>query len=254
MKYKILLFCVILFYNIGYCQIIGNPVGTKGTRQWSVSLNGGYMTQQLAQKTISRRLLLKSEWGLTPWLDFYCLGGTYDLELDFANTEFTNFKSKMRFCYGAGFDISFQPQANIPVSVWSGAQIFAGPAKGKYFQNIPFAGTNITNKYELTYNWIETKGFLGLIYYGKLFNIYVAGSGWLLQNTSTLKQYSKSGSTWSFESKQEGEDRSDLWTGGILGLEINFPGNYAITVEGMAFSETDFQIMIGFCQTGTPGW
>jgi hypothetical protein len=160
----------------------------------------------------------------------------------------------MRFCYGTGFDISFRPKADMPVNIWTGAQVFSGPAKGEYFQNISFAGTNITNKYKLTYNWMETKGFLGLIYYGKLFKIYVAGCGWLLQTTSTLKQYSKSGTTWSFESKQEGEDRSDLWNGGILGLEFDFPGNYSLTLEGMAFNEKDFHIMIGFSQTGTPGW
>ncbi len=252
-KKLIVVFCIALTGTVN-SQIVGNPVGTKGTGKWSVSVNGGYMSQQLDQAIISRRLLLKSEWGITPWLDFYCIGGAYDLELDFSENEFTDFKSKMRFCYGTGVDLAYRPEGGFPVGIWTGAQIFIGPAKGEYYKNISFAGTTIKNKYKLEYSWSESKGFLGLIYYGKFFKIYVAGAGWLLQKTSTRKEYSKSGTTWSFEERIEGEDRSDILTGGILGLELDFPGNYALTFECMVFNQEDFHLMVGFSQTGTPGW
>ncbi|MFO7891162.1 MAG: hypothetical protein R6V04_12600 [bacterium] len=256
MKYKVLLFCIILFQSTGYSQIIGNPVGTKGTKKWSVSVNGTYMVQDYLHntRTSSRRLLIKSEWGITPWLDFYALGGGYDLKLDFEKQGFTDFKSKMKFCYGAGLDAALQPKSDLPLRIWTGAQIFLGPAEGDYFEHISFAGTSIIKKYRLEYNWMESKGFLGLIYYGKLFKLYIAVAGWLLQNTSTIDEYSQSGTSWNLEASREGEDSSGIWTGGIIGLEFDLPSNYALTFECLAFNEQDFQLMVGFSQTGTPGW
>jgi len=249
----IVVFCFTLIGTVN-SQIVGNPVGTKGTKEWSVSLNAGYLAHSYEHQTYSKRLLLKSEWGITSWLDFYGIGGVHDLEMDFSKTEFTDFKSKMRFTYGVGFDLEFQPKRDLPFSVWSGAQILIGPAKGDYFEYLTFAGTTITTKYELEYTWNETKAFLGLIYYGKLFKMYVAKAGWLLQNTTRLKRYSQSGSTWSLETTREGEDRSSIWSGGIFGLEFDIPGNYSLTFECLLFNEADYQLMIGFSQTGNPGW
>jgi len=249
----IVVFCVTLVGTVN-SQIVGNPVGTKGTKEWSVSLNGGYMTHSYDYQTYSRRLLLKSEWGITPWFDVYFMGGVHDLEISFSRADFTDYKSKIRFCYGAGFDIAFQPKRDLPFGIWSGAQIFKGPAKGDYFENLSFAGTTIIKKYKYEYNWTETKGFLGLIYYGKHFKLYLAKAGWLLQNTTTLRQYSQSGTSWSLETRKEGEDRSTIWSGGVFGLEFDFPGNYTLTFEGLLFNEEDYQLMVGISQTGNPGW
>ena len=256
MKYKILVLCIVLLQKYGYGQIVGNPVGNKGTKKWSVGVSGVYMVQDYLSntRTISRRFLIKSEWGITPWLDFFALGGGYDLKLDFEKQGFTDFESKFKFCYGAGFDGEFQPTPELPISIWTGAQIFMGPAQGEYFENISFAGTNITKKYKLDYNWMESKIFLGLIYYGKLFKLYMAAAGWSLQNTSTLKIYNQSGASWDLEETREGEDSSGMWTGAMIGLEFDLPSNYALTFECLLFNEQDFQLMVGFSQTGTPGW
>lgn len=258
MKYRILVVSlgIIFVQSTSFSQIVGNPVGNKGTKKWSVSINGAYMVQDYITntRTSSRRLLVKSEWGITPWLDFYALGGAHDLKLDFKKEEFTDFKSKMKICYGAGFDASFRPKSDLPINIWTGAQIFLGPAQGDYFEHISFAGTNIVKKYKLKYNWMESKGFLGLIYCGKLFKLYMAVAGWALQNTSTIDIYNQSGTSWNLEERKEGDDSSGMWTGGMIGLELDLPGNYALTFECLVFNEQDFQLMVGFSQTGTPGW
>lgn len=257
MKKITLLFLAVYMsgFGISDAQIAGNPAGVNGTSVWSVSANAGYMTQQLDFETVSKRMFIKSEWGITSWLDYYLMGGIFDLQLDFTDNQLTNFKSKMKFCYGTGFDIAFKIPGRTPLAFWSGAQIFAGPAQGEYFRDIPFAGTIIrSEKYKLKYNWSEVKGFMGLIYYGSSFKIYAAGAGWFLQTISERKGYTKDGLDWSLSNKVEGEDRSDIWTGGFVGIEIEFHHNIAFTFECLAFNEKNFHIMVGLSQTGNPGW
>ena len=246
----------------GFAQIAANPAGTIGDRDWSISVNGGYFHQQVSQfqnalDTRSHRIFLKVNRGLFPWLDFYALGGAADLTFLNRSEDITDYKDKYRFAYGGGFNLAIAPFENKLFQLWAGGQAFRFQSEGTLsIQTYDAEDDNlILSVYNNEYDWREIKAFAGVILDFNTVSVYFAGAGWILDREDAMSGYrERNASTIIPIPSQTGGMNTGLWTGGIAGIEFRFAGNYAITIEGLAFNRQNFQIMIGVSQTGSPKW
>jgi hypothetical protein len=240
----------------GLAQIAGNPAGTLGQPEWSVSLGGGYFYQQVGPLDgRSQRILLKVNRGLLPWLDIYALGGAADLKLLRDSETITDYEDKFRFLYGAGINVSWPPPGNQIFRLWAGGQAFRFQSKGAFTEEIWNPSEThllLTKRYHMEYDWREIKAFAGVILDFKAVRIYAAGAGWILDRVDLKNEYWETHNSSTHIGKAEGEFNTGLWYGAIAGLEFPLSGNYAITMEGLAFNQQNFQIMIGISQTGSP--
>ena len=65
---KKIVFISLVFASLLQAQMVGNPAGVKGEGEWTLSATGIYINQRIGNEmAISRRVLLKSIWGLMPW-------------------------------------------------------------------------------------------------------------------------------------------------------------------------------------------
>ena len=259
MKIKIMLFWFLLFSGMVvsslHAQMAGNPVGVRGQGEWTISALGMYMNQNLGSETaVSRRIFMKSNWGLTPWLDFYLLGGAVQLEMKTGKEGVIDYKDKYRFAYGVGLNVSFKPAQNSSFWIWGGVHGIRFPSYGYFMEDIYIGAAAYVQKFDMKYDWREIGGNLGIVLPYHSFRFYAAGVGWFLQRFDTKREYLENGNSVSFLGKQKGEYRSGLWTGGVVGLEINLPQRYSFSVEALFFNESNYQIMIGICQTGGSAW
>ena len=235
-------------------QMSGNPADARGTGQWTLSAAGTYFTQNLSEKTISKRILARSSWGIAPWLDLYCLGGAAQVQLKKGSDKFTDFNSKYSFAYGAGLNIVLKSQSFSGIWLMAGAQVLRFPSDGSFKESLLVGSSIIEKEYAMTYDWQEVKGNIGLIFPMRSFRLYLAVAGWLLQRYDTKTEYSRDDGQKTWIGEAEGEYCTGLWTGGIIGLEILLPQRYSLSVEALFFNEYDYQLMVGICQTGGLGW
>ena len=252
-RYKQIIWCVLFLGMVShpvFAQMAGNPVGVKGKGAWTISVAGNYMEQQLkSENALSRRLLLKSGWGLTPWLDVHGLVGGVQLEMRTSRAGFVNYKDKYRLAYGLGFNIMLS-SPRLPVTFWGGGQAIRFLSEGSFWEYGPI----YDREYRMEYDWREFEGYAGVIIPIKVFRVYVAAVGWAVQRLDKKNEYLGYGGSQSWVGEVEGEYGSGIMTGGLLGIEWLLPQNYSISVEVRAFNRDDFQIMVGIGQTGGTGW
>ncbi len=257
--YRTTVICLLVVLGITtsslHAQMTGNPAGVRGQGEWTISALGTYMNQNLSSETaVSRRIFLKSNWGITPWLDFYLMGGGVQLEMKTGKEGVIDYKDKYRFAYGLGFNLAFKPTSESVFWILAGAHGIRFPSYGSFMEDIYIGTATYVQKFDMKYDWREVGGNLGIALPYRCFRFYTAGVGWFLQRLDTKRQYLENGNSVSFLGKQKGEYRSGLWTGGVVGLEINLPQQYSISVEALFFNESNYQIMIGICQTGGSAW
>jgi len=232
-------------------QMVGNPVGVRGTGEWTVSAIGTYMDQQVGSETaISRRILLKSTWGAASWLDLYCIGGMAQLELLTGVINIVDYKSKYRFGYGGGVNITLTPMRESRMEIYLGVQALRFPSEGSF----QVVGKVYTQEFEMKYDWREFQGHVGIVYPYHTLRLYAAGVVWALQRFDTKNEYWNYRNSRNYVGESRGEYRSGVWTGGVVGLELLLPKGYAISCEGLFFNEVNYHIMVGISQTGKFDW
>ena len=258
MKRKSIILVIFLFGFLVTQQIAaqmsGNPVDARGTAQWTLSAAGTYMNQSLNDKTISKRFLAKSSWGIAPWLDLYCLGGIAQVGIKKSSAKYTNFNSKYSFAYGAGLNMVLKSESLPGIWLMAGAQVLRFPSEGSFKEYLSVGSSYYEKEYGMTYDWQEVKGNIGLIFPMRSFRLYLAAAGWLLQRNDTKTEYLDDGNHKTYIGEEKGEYCTGLWTGGIIGLEILLPHRYSLSVEALFFNEYDYQLMVGICQTGGSKW
>jgi hypothetical protein len=246
---------IILFFTLTsglFAQMTGNPAGTQGSGEWTVSLMGTYFTHQVGNETdISNRILLKSTWGILPWLDFYALVGVVQLEIQKTDMDVSDYKDKYRTGIGFGLNVSLLQESDIrPFSLWLGSQALRFKSHASFMQYFDYQD----RKYEMTYDWREYKGYGGLSMRIQQIRIYAAGIGWTMNRLESKKEYWSSAGQWEYKGKEKGEYGSDLWTGGALGVTFLLPKRYSIGLELLYFNEYNYQVMIGIYQSGREPW
>jgi hypothetical protein len=266
-KHIAFLLLPLLASGILSAQTCGNPAGSTGRAQWTMALSGAYQTLDHGSQTAeSRRLFFKTQYGLLTGLDAYGMVGAVQLAMKSGAAGFSASTDKYRFAYGAGF--SFQtptsavqsaPRSRIrrarkPVSLalFGGGHLIRYPSKAIYRK----AGDASTQEFRLDYDCREATGYAGLLLPMKTLKCYLGGVAWGIQRLDEKKQTwlgSDGTPIWSSPSKK-GKYQSGIWTGGMVGIQYDLPENYSLSVEGIAFNEQYYQVMIGISQTGIRPW
>ena len=231
-------------------QMAGNPVGVRGKGAWTISLAGNYMEQQLKTENVfSRRILLKSGWGLTEWLDIHGIVGGAQLVMRSVRPGYVDYRDKYRPAYGLGFNLSVSSE-RLPFVFWGGGHAMRFLSEGSFWEYGPI----YTREFRMEYDWREFEGHAGVIVPIHVFRIYVAAVAWGVQRFDKKNEYLGFGSGQSWVGEVESEYISGLNTGALLGIEWLLPQMYSVSVEVRAFNQDNFQIMVGIGQTGGGGW
>lgn len=268
---KIFLIFIIVKVNCIFPQTCGGPAGAMGKGQLTMALNGAYQTlNHINQQAVSTRFFIKTQYGLAPWLDVYGLLGNVQLTLKHNRQDVNDYKDKYRFAYGAGFNVLLNPVSPKPkranrraassaslnyIGFWGGANVIRYPAEGVYDQSINVLGYSFVREYALKYDCREVTAHAGIFIPYRFLKFYAAGVGWAIQRLETKKEYLVGVSEEPIKvGEAKGKYQSGLWTGGLIGVQIDLPEQYAITIEALGFNTANYQIMVGISQTGMQGW
>jgi len=249
-----ILFVLILLQFSGLClaQMTGNPAGVRGAGEWTIAVDGTYMTHELSSETdITRRLFAKSGWGLTPWLDIYGLIGGVQLEIRPDDVGFTNYKDKLRLGFGVGLNIAYPSPLTHRFSFWANGQFMRFASEG-IFESLATSG--YSQEFHMNYDWREFRANIGVIIPLSFIRIYLAGTGWSIQRLENKEEYVNISGSLQYIGEEDGEYRSGFWTGAMLGLEFVLPMHYTIGIEMTYFNATNYFIVAGVSQTGILSW
>jgi len=241
-----------------FSQTAGNPIQAVGQRQWTMGLSGNYMNQEMEYNTAaSKRVLMKSMWGVNPWLGLYGTIGMVQLSLDDDRPDIADYKDRFRFAYGAGlhwqFDIT--DVGNEGLGIWGDIQVLKFNSQGSFLKHIPVQDDTITRTFGMKYDWGEMLMSGGFVLPMKNMRIYAGGVGWVLQRKDEKRETLTDLSDVIWEAQTvRGTYQSGLWTGAIVGVEFLLPKMYSIVIEGLAFNRKNYQIMVGISQTGSSDW
>lgn len=257
---KVLYFCfvVIIIEGAVSAQISGNPVEAINKREWTVGLSGNYINQQMEYTTaVSKRILVKSAWGIEDWLNIYGLFGSVQLSMNRNVPGIRDYKDKSRMGYGLGANVQFDlnPEVENGIGLWGGIQFLKYVSEGTFNKTAQSNGGDVLHEFAMKYDCGEMTVCAGWIIPIKSVRLYGGGAGWAIQRTDRKKEYlvENDGSK-RYIGEQKGEYQSDFWTGAVVGVEFLLPQRYFFTVEGIVFNEQNYQIRIGICQTGSPEW
>ena len=243
-------------------QMVGTPVGSKGQGSWSLACTGSFMNQQVGNETaISQRWLVKSTYGVVPWMDFVATLGAANLELDTPHNNVQDFEGKPRFAFGAGLTFTVKRETELqPVGIFGGAHFLRFPAEGSFQQIV--SGQDVIylrREYQMEHDWREYLLFGGVSYRLKRLRFYGCGVGWGVSRLEKKMEYHLNDITneWDFIDEESGEYQSELWTGALAGIEFSFPKTgYMISLEGLFYNTENFILTVGIGQTGIgeSGW
>ncbi|MBN2103848.1 hypothetical protein JW835_07385 [bacterium] len=251
----ILLLTFISICSLSYAQMVGSPVGNQGQGQWSISCSGSFMNQQVGYETAhSQRWMLKSTYGIVPWMDFTAMIGAADLRLDSPRETIEDYQDKHRFAVGAG--LTFTPKHEAPGKPWAvfgGGHFLRFPSKGEFYETV--SGQDVIylhREYRMEYDWREYLIFGGISYRLRNLRFYGCGAGWGISRLEKQMEYHYENiENKEFIKERNGEFQSELWTGALAGIEVVFPKNgYTLSFEGLFYNEKNFILMVGIGQVG----
>jgi hypothetical protein len=265
----------LIFASYAGAQICGNPAGTGGKALVAMSISGGVQTLDHGdQRADSRRMFVKTSYGLASGLDVYGLLGGVRLDMESGKAGITVTDGRTRFAYGAGFSLSLNPagrpangrkpvrmtarrtSSGASIGFWGGGHVVRYPADAVYQQTIDVAGSAFIRKFELNYECTEWTGHAGFIVPLNRIKLYAGGVGWGIQRMDTKREFliNEAESVSQSLGKKKGKYQSGTWTGGLAGIQFDLPQNYAISAEVIAFNRQYFQVMVGISQSGLRTW
>jgi hypothetical protein len=260
MNKKHIIFPAILFLvfklTTAEAQMLGNPITVQGKGQWTMSLSGTYLNQQLeTAKVFSKRILAQSRWGLTSNLDVFGTLGYAQLKMNAGKPGIADYSDKFRFAYGLGFHFMTHPFRENGIGFWASAHAFTFPSKGAFQQTFAVLGNEYVRRFEMKYDWGEAVGSAGWMVPYRFVVLYAGVAGWGIQRQEEKTEYLivSSGST-SLLGREKGTYQSGIWSGGVSGIRILLPQNYSFGIECLYFNRQSYQIMAGISQTGMTGW
>ena len=236
-------------------QTAGNPVGTQGRNEWTLGAVGVYSDHWLgSERSVSRRILVKSLWGVTDWIDVFALAGGAQMDMKTQETGVQDYKGEYAFAWGGGVNVSLVRHSESRIGVWLAAHALRFPSSGQFQTTLTVEGEPIDRIFEMHYDSREFQAEAGITVPLRFLRVYVAGAVWAVQRMDKKKEYLHYSSFSSFLGEVESEYRSGLWSGGILGIQIDLPLRYTVTVEGLVFNTDNYRVMVGVSQTGILAW
>ena len=236
-------------------QMAASPVATPGTGQWTVSAMGGYFYQGIGSEDAqSYRLLIKSAWGVAPWLDLYAMGGAADLSIDPGDPALSTLDDDFRLAYGLGLNTALDLPVGNGLQFWGGAHAIRYEPRGDFRETLLIGSDVYTQKSAMKYDWREIKAFAGVALPVGPARFYLGGAAWWLLRKETQTVTRIGDGSVANLGTVEGEYRSGMWSGGVLGVELRLPDHFALAVEALFFNESNVQVFISLMQTGATGW
>jgi hypothetical protein len=236
-------------------QTAGNPVGTQGRNEWTLSASGVYSDIWLgSERSVSRRLLVKSLWGLTDWFDVFALAGGVQMDMKTQETGVQDYTGQYTFAWGGGVNVSLLHPSRSGIGIWLAAHVLRFPSTGQFQTTLSVEGEPIDRIFDMHYDSREFQAEAGITVPIRFFRVYVAGALWGVQRMDKKKEYLEYSSFSSYLGEVESEYRSGLWSGGILGIQIDLPLRYSVTIEGLIFNTDNYRVMVGVSQTGILAW
>jgi hypothetical protein len=268
---------VALIHGFAGGQPLGNPVGVRGMRQLTLSLNGSYQTFQPGTQTlVVEKGFIKAGWGLASMLDVYGLLGSARVEAKNNGPGVSNVRDRFRIAYGAGFNFRYplgkarartqtgtaartskarlqkRPSARRQWWLVGGAWGIRYPFEAQY--NLALQNSYI-QQFSLDYDAREAAGYVALMMPYRMLKFYAGGAGWLMQRldtkTQTLMRPNEDPYVLGVSKTRY---QSGLWTGAVAGVQVELKQQIALTVEVMAFNLSSYQVMVGVSQTGIRTW
>ncbi|NQT26739.1 hypothetical protein HQ585_15390 [candidate division KSB1 bacterium] len=237
---------ITLFSSTVFSQMAGNPAGVKGNGKLTLSVSGTYLNQVLVTETaVSKRILGKCVWGATSKIDLFITMGSVGLKMQSEESGVSDYEDKKRFAIGFGLNVELASRSkSSPYSIWVNAKTLRFESSGTYY--IYDNTGNSEWQSDFTYDWREAQVTLCAKYYFPTFNIYGGVLGWMLQRHDEKMELS-GGQLWGPERQTY---QSGMWTGALVGMEFPLPYEYSFSVEAVFFNAENYQIMVGFTQTG----
>ena len=258
---------------LGSAKPLGSPVDVRGRKQLTIALNTSYQAFRPGnQSAVVQKVFLKTGWGITRWLDVYGFFGNTRLEMKNFRSDLNDTRDKFRFAYGLGFCATHRlgrpavraksksktrSAARTMPEYWLCGGVYAMryPAEGVYNQSVNYIGSSFVKQNVLRYDTREFAAFAGIYVPYRFLRVYAGGVGWLQQRVDKKQQYIQNLSEQPLKIGEKTQTyQSGLWTGGVLGVQVNLPQNVSITLETVAFNRQNYQISVGVCQTGIRAW
>jgi hypothetical protein len=247
---------IILVQAALFGQMAGNPSTSQGWKELTIGVNGTYFHQQLAgQMAFSRRILGKVEWGLAKGVDVYLNAGQTQLKL--RTHKVIDYRDKYRFAYGGGFNALLNQAAfrQGKIGYWIGAKGLVYPSEGSYYLTHEIGENSLTRQFDMKYNSREYSFHAGILAPFRALRFYAALVAWGIQRKEEKQEYLLGlDEDPIYIGKETATYQSELWTGGLLGLDVVLPQRYVISVEAALFNEENYQVMVGVSQTGFQQW
>ncbi len=232
-----------------FSQMLGNPAAVQGVNAWSVSASMGYLRHQEGNyENMTRRMVLKSRYAITSWMDVFGVFGGFKLRRLIDSNTIDDYEGAFSLGYGGGLNLSKDHLIG-NITGWFSGHFVRFPSKGEYMENF-ITGGGWSNSIE--YDTREYQLMAGFKIPSTNWNFYAGGVVWGVQRLEEQKIYLvstdhvKSNTPYS---TSEGTYQSGAWTGAVLGIELKLPKHYSAGIEFIGFNERNYQIMFGVSQT-----
>ncbi len=236
-------------------QMTGNPVGVQGAGDWSVGASAGILRHGEGDfENYTKRIVLESRYGLSDWLDVFAIGGGFHVKRELNLSGIENYNGNYTLGYGGGFNLTKSEILNGKANLCIGGYFVRYPSKGEYAEYFQFGGGWVN---QIEYDTREYQVQLALVFPIRQVNFYMGAVGWGLQRIEDQALYLMDDNNMTADtpySTSDGTYQTGLWTGGLLGLEVNLPQQFSIGVEFVGFNEKNYHILIGISQTGGSTW
>ena len=182
------------------------------------------------------------------------MGGAADLRIEPGNAALTSLKDDFRLAYGLGFNTALDLPFGPNLQFWGGAHAIRYKPQGRFSEELLVGNELYTQKIAMAYDWREIKAFAGVALPMGPARFYVGGAAWWLIRKETQTVTREAESSVAHLGTVEGEYRSGLWSGGVLGVELRLPEGFGLALEALFFNESNVQVYLSLMQTGTSGW
>lgn len=234
-------------------QPAGSPVFTRSHKEFSVSLNGGYVSKNIyGIKNNSSRILLKTVLGLAGFWDIFAEAGIAKVTLVTPDKSLSNLVGKYKLAYGGGISVRVFDFPRYRFSFFTQGQVFRFTANPSSEQLKTIGGSEVSQILEFQYDWREaqfnagiTKGLGNAI-------IYSGANVKIIQRLETKIAKLVVPEVGESEAKQKGEYLSGLEINPFIGVDFNLPSRFKFSFEIIGQNSSDLTIYIGISQTGKP--
>lgn len=244
----VLVVAMLLVGTAAQAYTLGNPMGTIGKGKLSVSAEYEFQDRELPGElsTESGRYLLKTSYGLSPWLDVFAKGGVAGLDVPYGDVKFAG---EEKLAWGAGARAALLRLPGLEAEVFTCAQIFGYRTRGSVDQEMTDGSETWTWRQSSKYIWWEYGGALGVgVRRGAIWP-YLGVDISYVEGEKITSNYDIYASETISRGKSSGNFSSDnLIFSGLAGIDFSLPHRYKLSFEVSGSGPENLSIGVGISQ------